>query len=57
MAEGIGEVISCVKLDAGLVGEHFEASASAGVVNNSSGLGFDRLVVVVSQYHAVIVAA
>ena len=57
MAEGIGEVISCVKLDSGLVGEHFEASASAGVVNNSSGLGFDRLVVVVSQYHAVIVAA
>ena len=57
MAEVIGEVISCVKLDARLVGEHFEASASAGVVNNSSGLGFDRLIMVVSEHHAVIIAA
>ena len=57
MAEGIGEVISSIELDTGLVGEHFEASASAGVVNNSSGLGLDRLIVVVAQYHAVIIAA
>ena len=57
MAEGLGEVISCVKLDAGLVGEHFEGSAGAGVVNDSGGVGFDRLIVVVTQHHAVIISA